>query len=430
MRYQTVAAGESWAVHGRFFTGRTVTVAMFDGEDGSTIALDSNACAEIGSTGIFRANNTQITTDPTSLTVIVWQMTDSTSGVTDEGVVVVGGHVDSVDADVSSRAAPGDAMDLVANAVNTTSVATGALTAGKFAANAITSTVLADNAITAAKIASAAITASKFGASAITSSVLATNAIGANQIAANAITAAKIATDAIGAAQVAANAIGASELAADAVTEIVTGLLATLLTSGESVNAALSRLDNIDADVAGLNDLSIADVQTALTNQGYTTVRAALLDNLDETLSDVRADVAALQAAVDALNDLSAVDVQSALTAQGYTTVRAALLDNLDAAVSSLNDVSVAEILGATVAGGDTVTAALSRLETLEELVRGGRNIDFVGGDSLGWQRVERDTGGVEVARYNLFDEAGARITGTVSAFIDAKKMIASEVLL
>ena len=55
--------------------------------------------------------------------------------------------------------------------------------------------------------------------------------------------------------------------------------------------------------------------------------------------------------AIAALNDLSQADVQSAMTAQGYTTVRAALLDNLDAAVSAvltaiaaLNDVSVLDI--------------------------------------------------------------------------------------
>lgn len=41
------------------------------------------------------------------------------------------------------------------------------------------------------------------------------------------------------------------------------------------------------------------------------------------------------QADLDALNDLSVADVQSALTAQGYTTGRAPALDNLDAAVSS-----------------------------------------------------------------------------------------------
>lgn len=425
MRYQTAAAGETWAVHGRFISGRTVTAALFNGESGASIALDSSACAEIGSTGIYRFNSTDITTDPTALTSIVWQMTDSTSGLTDEGIVVVGGALDTLDADVSSRSAPGDAMDLVADAVDSTSVASGAITSSKFAAGAITSTVLADSAITAAKIASAAITSAKFGASAITATVLA--------------------NDAITAAKIAANAIGASELATDAVTEISTGILAALLTSGESVNTALSRLDNIDTDVQALNDLSIADVQTALTSQGYTSARATLLDNLDVAVSVVAALIAAL-------NDLSSADVQSAMTAQGYTTVRAALLDNLDATISSrasqssldaLNDLSSADIQSALTAQGYTsaratnldnldaaITAVQTSLSSLSEYVQGGREIDFTGNDALGWQRIERNTAGTEVRRYNLFDESDARITGTVSAFLAGGKMIAKEVLV
>lgn len=84
----------------------------------------------------------------------------------------------------------------------------------------------------------------------------------------------------------------------------------------------------IPALIAALNDLSIADVQTALTNQGYTAARAPNLDNLDAAIS-------AVTAAIAALNDLSQADVQAALTAQGYTAARAPNLDNLDAAVSS-----------------------------------------------------------------------------------------------
>ena len=38
--------------------------------------------------------------------------------------------------------------------------------------------------------------------------------------------------------------------------------------------------------IAALNDLSITDVQTALTNQGYTVARAANLDNIDTAFSD------------------------------------------------------------------------------------------------------------------------------------------------
>jgi len=55
------------------------------------------------------------------------------------------------------------------------------------------------------------------------------------------------------------------------------------------------------AAIAALNDLSIADVQTAMTNQGYTAVRAILLDNLDAAVSAVPAAVDAVLSAVHGL---------------------------------------------------------------------------------------------------------------------------------
>jgi hypothetical protein len=134
------------------------------------------------------------------------------------------------------------------------------------------------------------------------------------------------------------------------------------------------------------------------------------------------------------------------MTAQGYTVARGVLLSNLDQvlsttqtnitnAISALNDIDVAGILAGVLGSGESVDMALSRVDNmditlaaLDELLQGGRNIDFTGNDSLGWQRVERNKAGAEVARYNLFDETDARITGTVSAFIIAQKMIASEV--
>lgn len=126
---------------------------------------------------------------------------------------------------------------------------------------------------------------------------------------------------------------------------------------------------NILAAISGLNDLSVADVQTALTNQGYTAGRATNLDNLDATISSVSAAVAAVSAAIAALNDLSSADVQAALTAQGYTIARAALLDNLsnlDATVSSvntaiaaLNDLSIADVQTAMTSQGYTAARAI-----------------------------------------------------------------------
>lgn len=106
----------------------------------------------------------------------------------------------NLDAAVSTRAQPGDAMDLVANAVDAAAIATGA--------------------------------------------------IDADAIAANAITAAKIATD----------AIGADELAADAVAEIgayVTAHSAASVWSGlAGTTITIHRGDSLSVSITGLGDIS------------------------------------------------------------------------------------------------------------------------------------------------------------------------------
>lgn len=111
-----------------------------------------------------------------------------------------------------------------------------------------------------------------------------------------------------------------------------TSLLATEVNATTNMNIVVgeinvneTKIDIIITNIGNLNNLAIADVQTALTNQGYTVARAALLDNLSN-----------LDMAISALNNLSQAGVQSAMTVQGYTTVRAALLDNLDNAISSV----------------------------------------------------------------------------------------------
>ncbi len=82
--------GEAFAVYGHFISGRTVTAALFNGETGASIALDSDVCIEIGTTGIFRFNSSNITTPITTRTAVVWQMTDATTELTDESFVVIG----------------------------------------------------------------------------------------------------------------------------------------------------------------------------------------------------------------------------------------------------------------------------------------------------------------------------------------------------
>ena len=171
----------------------------------------------------------------------------------------------------------------------------------------------------------------------------------------------------------AAAALGLTAAAvADAVWDEAQAGHVTAGTFGLALDATISSRATA-ASIAALNDLSTADVQTALDAQGYTVTRAGKLDNLDATVSsrstfdDTTDPVLLAAAAVDAvwdeaiaghlgagttgkeladkadsveiaaLNDLSSADVQTALTAQGYTSARATLIDNLDAAISSVS---------------------------------------------------------------------------------------------
>ena len=82
---------EDFAVFGRFRTGRVVTCALFDGLTGAVIPVTSTATVEIGTTGVYRFNSTNITVAIAAFTIVVWQMQDTVSNRTDEGFVVVGG---------------------------------------------------------------------------------------------------------------------------------------------------------------------------------------------------------------------------------------------------------------------------------------------------------------------------------------------------
>jgi hypothetical protein len=95
-----------------------------------------------------------------------------------------------------------------------------AITAGKIAANAITSSEIADGAITAAKFAAGAIDATAIADGAIDAATFAAGAIDATAIANGAIDAATFAAGAIDAAAIATGAIDSDALAASAVDEI------------------------------------------------------------------------------------------------------------------------------------------------------------------------------------------------------------------
>lgn len=67
-------------------------------------------------------------------------------------------------------------------------------------------------------------------------------------------------------------------------------------------------------------------------------------------------------------------------------------------------------------------------LMTTYSYILGGREIDFVGNDAQGWQRIQRDENGAEVARYNLFDQDLNRITGSVTDYLNNRTFIRREV--
>lgn len=134
------------------------------------------------------------------------------------------------------------------------------------------------------------------------------------------------------------HASGAGADPADALVEVVAANVHDNTSLGLSrIDATISSIPvglATGAEIAALNDLSIADVQTALTNQGYTVARAALLDSL----SNLDAAISSVLFAISGLNNLSGADVQSALTTQGLTTTRAGNLDRLDASITSTVD--------------------------------------------------------------------------------------------
>ena len=143
--------------------------------------------------------------------------------------------------------------------------------------------------------------------------------------------------NAVDAAAVATDAIDADALAADAVDEIRDSILSdstpfdgadidvavSTRNAVTPMTAALSQTehDATQADIAALQDLSEADVQSALTAQGYTSGRAPNLDDLDATVSS-----RATQASVDVIDqnvddlEQAMISIQLAATAGSSAT--------------------------------------------------------------------------------------------------------------
>lgn len=108
-------------------TGRTMNVAAYDLSDGSTLSLSVSTMTEIGTTGFYRWPLSNITNLGAGFREVLVVMTDATSGVRDKQKFVVRGYVENVDVATSSRSQPGDAMDLVVDAVDAAALAADAL---------------------------------------------------------------------------------------------------------------------------------------------------------------------------------------------------------------------------------------------------------------------------------------------------------------
>ncbi len=123
--------------------------------------------------------------------------------------------------------------------------------------------------------------------------------IDSSSFAAGAVSSAAIADGAITAAKIALDAIGSSQLAASAVNEIAAAILAT--PANKLATDTSGRVTvGVNADKTGYtlttgeHSAIQSDVQSALSAQGYTSVRAGRLDNLDATVSSRAAPGAAM----------------------------------------------------------------------------------------------------------------------------------------
>ena len=166
---------------------------------------------------------------------------------------------------------------------------------------------------------------------------------------------------------------------------------------------------NIDtlADQGDLAPLANLDVAVSTRNAVAPLPAATDQAEHDATQAAIAAQVVPLAAAVDqAEHDAT----QAAIAAQVVP---------MDAATSQAEH-------DATQVGIGLNLAAIASLDTF---IQGGREIDFVGDDAAGWQRVERDVGGTILRRYDLFDEADVRIDETVASFIGRSGMIARETI-
>ena len=102
-------------------------------------------------------------------------------------------------------------------------------------------------------------------------------------------------------------------------------------------------VDIIQNDISNLNDLSIADVQTALTNQGYTSARAVLLDYLNAAITSIQGmSEAELHLALDSYSNKDGYKADTSLCAlESNATINK---DNILTSIAGIPDAVLDEV--------------------------------------------------------------------------------------
>jgi hypothetical protein len=104
-------------VLGKFDTGATVTMVLYDPATESIISLTAGTCNEIASTGVFRWYSSDIIIQPVSRTVYLWIMSDGT--MSQYGKIEIGGYPDDIlNAVGSIGSGTGAALNYAAQACN------------------------------------------------------------------------------------------------------------------------------------------------------------------------------------------------------------------------------------------------------------------------------------------------------------------------
>jgi hypothetical protein len=89
-------------IRGRFVTGDTISVTIYNNASGTPVPLDSNSCIEIGTTGFFVFGLNNITTPPTSYADLLFIMSDGDTAEV-SGNIIFGGFLETIDANVGAN---------------------------------------------------------------------------------------------------------------------------------------------------------------------------------------------------------------------------------------------------------------------------------------------------------------------------------------